>query len=485
MRHGKHPFILTFLLPPLALYGVFVISPYLQAFQISLTDWRGLSPAYRFVGLENFGRLLHDRYVWNALKDNAILLAALPVTTIALGLFFASMLNVGGRRSGAGVRGVLGSGVYRIVYFFPQVLSVAIIGVLWREMYAPNSGLVNGMLRVVGLGSLARPWLGDPSLAFWCVLVVLIWSNVGFYVVLFSAGMQSIPRDIYEAALLDGASRPSSEEAMRDGNHRGRADHHRRPPGRAGTGSRTRPASPPGDRRRQRVLPPVPDGLGAAHHISVGVGSAELFQDRRADPHRPVGVAVRTALGKLGPRLEPGAHRPVLPQQRYRGHRLAHLDHAARGDGGVRTGPLRVPRQPDRVLPLRGRDDVPGLSRPGTALLRGPGPRPARDAARPDAGVRSVLPAVHGLLPDRVLPDAAHLGRRGGAGRRMLALRPVLPGHAAHGPPRSDQRRHLQLPRSVEPVRAADRADAGSGRGEEVGARAGADRARRPRGIPR
>ncbi len=207
MRHGKHPFILTFLLPPLALYGVFVISPYLQAFQISLTDWRGLSPAYRFVGLENFGRLLHDRYVWNALKDNAILLAALPVTTIALGLFFASMLNVGGRRSGAGVRGVLGSGVYRIVYFFPQVLSVAIIGVLWREMYAPNSGLVNGMLRVVGLGSLARPWLGDPSLAFWCVLVVLIWSNVGFYVVLFSAGMQSIPRDIYEAALLDGASR--------------------------------------------------------------------------------------------------------------------------------------------------------------------------------------------------------------------------------------------------------------------------------------
>jgi len=207
MRHGKHPFILTFLLPPLALYGVFVISPYLQAFQISLTDWRGLSPAYRFVGLENFGRLLHDRYVWNALKDNAILLAALPVTTIALGLFFASMLNVGGRRSGAGVRGVLGSDVYRIVYFFPQVLSVAIIGVLWREMYAPNSGLVNGMLRVVGLGSLARPWLGDPSLAFWCVLVVLIWSNVGFYVVLFSAGMQSIPRDIYEAALLDGASR--------------------------------------------------------------------------------------------------------------------------------------------------------------------------------------------------------------------------------------------------------------------------------------
>jgi N-acetylglucosamine transport system permease protein len=93
------------------------------------------------------------------------------------------------------------------VYFFPQVLSVALIGVLWREMYAPNSGLVNGALRAVGLGSLAHPWLGDPTLAFWAVLAVMIWSNVGFYVVLFSAAMQSIPRDIYEAAALDGAER--------------------------------------------------------------------------------------------------------------------------------------------------------------------------------------------------------------------------------------------------------------------------------------
>jgi N-acetylglucosamine transport system permease protein len=207
MRHGKRLFILTFLVPPLALYGVFVVSPYLQAFQISLTDWRGLSPEYEFVGLDNFGRLLHDRYVWNALQNNGILLVALPAVTIAIGLFLASMLNVGGRRGAAGVRGVRGSAAYRIVYFFPQVLSVAVIGVLWREMYAPNSGLVNGALRAVGLGSLARPWLGDPALAFWCVLVVLVWSNVGFYVVLFSAGMQSIPRDIYEAALLDGADR--------------------------------------------------------------------------------------------------------------------------------------------------------------------------------------------------------------------------------------------------------------------------------------
>ncbi|GAA2378982.1 sugar ABC transporter permease [Dactylosporangium salmoneum] len=207
MRHGRRLFAITFLMPAVAVYAVFVISPYLQAFQVSATNWRGLSPTWDYVGTENFTRLLSDEYFWNALKHNAVLLAVLPIATIALGLFFASMLSIGGHGGRAGVQGIRGSGVYRIVYFFPQVLSVAIVGVLWREMYAPDGGLVNGFLRAVGLGTLARPWLGSEDFAFWAVLIVMIWSNVGFYVVLFGAAMGAIPREIYEAALLDGAGR--------------------------------------------------------------------------------------------------------------------------------------------------------------------------------------------------------------------------------------------------------------------------------------
>jgi N-acetylglucosamine transport system permease protein len=169
-----------------------------------------MSPDYHFVGLANFGRLRSDQLFWNALRHNGILLVLLPVVTIALGLFFASMLSVGGRRDRAGVHGVRGSAVYRLVFFFPQVLSVAIIGVLWQAMYAPNTGLINGALRAVHLGGLAKPWLGDPRFALWCVLVVLVWSNVGFYVVLFGAALQSVPRDVFEAALLDGASRTTT-----------------------------------------------------------------------------------------------------------------------------------------------------------------------------------------------------------------------------------------------------------------------------------
>ncbi len=207
MRHGKYPFILAFLLPPVALYAIFVISPYIQAFYISLTEWSGFTSQATFIGLDNYQWLLRNEYFWAALWHNVLLLIALPLITIGLGLFFASMLNVGGRRGTMQITGVRGSSVYKVLYFLPQVLSVAIIGVLWRYAFEPSTGLVNGVLRAVGLDALTRAWLGDPSVAFWCVLAVLVWANVGFYVVLFSAGMQAIPRDIYEAALLDGASR--------------------------------------------------------------------------------------------------------------------------------------------------------------------------------------------------------------------------------------------------------------------------------------
>ncbi|WP_308785266.1 carbohydrate ABC transporter permease [Phytohabitans houttuyneae] len=98
-----------------------------------------------------------------------------------------------------------GTAAYRLVYFFPQVLSVVIIAVIWQQVYHPNAGLLNAALKPFGVSG--PSWLGDPRTAFWCVLAVMVWANVGFYVVLFGAAMQAIPRDIYEAVLLDGASR--------------------------------------------------------------------------------------------------------------------------------------------------------------------------------------------------------------------------------------------------------------------------------------
>ncbi|SOD63858.1 N-acetylglucosamine transport system permease protein [Streptomyces zhaozhouensis] len=203
----QYRFIVWFLAAPLLVYGIFVVSPFVQAFFYSMTDWTGYSSSYRFTGFENYERMWNDDKFWDATRNSLLLLVVAPVVTLALGLFFSYMLTAGGRRRSEAVAGVTGSGLYKIVYFFPQVLSLAIIAVIWARIYSPRSGALNAGLDAVGLGSWQREdWLGS-SWAIWCVLIVLCWSFVGFYVVLFSAAMSSIPNEIYEAARLDGAGR--------------------------------------------------------------------------------------------------------------------------------------------------------------------------------------------------------------------------------------------------------------------------------------
>ncbi|MER5438047.1 sugar ABC transporter permease [Streptomyces sp. NPDC002790] len=211
MQHGKYRFIVGFLVAPLALYAIFVIWPFIQAIYYSFTDWTGLSPDFKMVGFANYKRLFEDDVFWKSLQHSLMFVVLLPLVTLGLALFFSFMINVGGRhRKGAAVSGVRGSGFYKIAYFFPQVLSIAIVAILFRFAYSPNDGATNGALRAVGLDSLAQDWLGDPNVALWSIMAVLVWSTVGFFVVLFSAGMASIPKDFYEAALLDGAGRATT-----------------------------------------------------------------------------------------------------------------------------------------------------------------------------------------------------------------------------------------------------------------------------------
>jgi N-acetylglucosamine transport system permease protein len=102
---------------------------------------------------------------------------------------------------------VRGARFYRVVFFFPYVMALPIIGVLWNFIYHPSIGLVNGLLDAAGLQGLQRTWLGDPRTALWAVMAVVVWQSVGFYMVLFVTGMQAIPITYYEAAVLDGADR--------------------------------------------------------------------------------------------------------------------------------------------------------------------------------------------------------------------------------------------------------------------------------------
>ncbi|MFB0615575.1 carbohydrate ABC transporter permease [Streptomyces sp. AGS-58] len=213
MRKGQYRFVTGFLLVPVALYLIFVIWPYIQTIGYSLTDWRGESQTFRFVGLDNYRALFQDDIFLEAVWHNILFLIFIPVITILLALFFAFMLNAGGRSRAGGVRGVTGATFYKILYFFPQVLSLAILAVLFNAVYrSDGGGLLNGLLIKTGLVDADNPveWLNEPNMVLWALMLVVVWHGVGFYLVLFSAAMQSVPRDIYEAALIDGASRDQS-----------------------------------------------------------------------------------------------------------------------------------------------------------------------------------------------------------------------------------------------------------------------------------
>jgi N-acetylglucosamine transport system permease protein len=206
MKHGRYPFIIGFLIVPVAIYATFVVAAYVQAFQLSFTNWRGFSPDVSYIGFDNFVKLFHDNTFWQAIRHNLFLLIFLPLFTIVIALFFSFLLNMGGGTKGGRTRGVRGSGFYKVVYFFPQLLALALVAVIFARVYSPDlSGLINGLLHQVGAGPVL--FLADENLAMWSILAVLVWQAVGFYVVLFSAGMGSIPAEIYEAAALDGATR--------------------------------------------------------------------------------------------------------------------------------------------------------------------------------------------------------------------------------------------------------------------------------------
>lgn len=183
-------FFLVFLIVPVAGYLAFVVSPFVQAAYFSLTNWTGFSPEMTFVGLENYAKLFGDETFMKAMGNSIILAVVLPIVTIAIALFFATLVTVGGSSRG-NVRGLRNSSFYRVVSFFPYVVPAIVIGLIWSQIYDPNSGLLNGVLTRLGLDQFTSfPWLGDVRTARIAVMFVIVWGLVGFYMVLFIAAIK-------------------------------------------------------------------------------------------------------------------------------------------------------------------------------------------------------------------------------------------------------------------------------------------------------
>ncbi|WP_193598575.1 carbohydrate ABC transporter permease [Microbacterium sp. YJN-G] len=198
-------FLVVFLGLPLAIFLIFVISPFLQALYYGMTNWTGFSATMDFVGFDNYVRLFQDSTFLLAMRNNIVLAIVVPLITIVIALIFASMITVGGPSHGQ-VRGLKGSSFYRVVSFFPYVIPAIVIAILWNMIYTPSGGLLNGILALFGVTDLPA-WLGDERTAMGATIFVIVWSMVGFYMILFIAAIKGIPAETLEAARIDGAGR--------------------------------------------------------------------------------------------------------------------------------------------------------------------------------------------------------------------------------------------------------------------------------------
>jgi raffinose/stachyose/melibiose transport system permease protein len=187
----------AFAWPALALYSVFFILPSVGGLIYGFTDWSSYSDEVHFIGLQNFRRVFSPEehyfaYFWNTFLFTAVTIVVKTVFGLALALLLDR-----------GVRGMVK--LYRALIYVPVVLPMLVVGLIFRSILHPSRGLLNVFLRAIGLDGLAQHWLTDPHLALFSVMMIDSWKGVGYIMVILLAGLQTIPRDFYEAAEVDGA----------------------------------------------------------------------------------------------------------------------------------------------------------------------------------------------------------------------------------------------------------------------------------------
>ena len=188
--------LVWFLLPALVLYIGFLIVPMAGSAPLALFDWSGAGPIRHFVGLDNFSAALRDSTFRSAALHNIWLFVALFVFTNTVSLGLANLLD----------RKYRLREVYRAIIFLPYVLSTIAIGFIWQLILSPNIGILNPALKAIGLGALQHEWLADPHTALWVVVAAFAWQWNALGTVVFLAGLQSVPKELREAAVTDGAN---------------------------------------------------------------------------------------------------------------------------------------------------------------------------------------------------------------------------------------------------------------------------------------
>ncbi|MCM3698328.1 carbohydrate ABC transporter permease [Paenibacillus macerans] len=183
-----------FVLPAFVLFLAFFIYPIFTAINHSFTSWNGISKNLSYIGLDNYATALHDKAFWKSVRNNAYFILFSCLVQVPLIVFFSLLI--------ASVKKL--KGLYKTAVFMPSIMSTAVIGILWGFIYNPDFGLMNKMLGVFGIPPVY--WLSDKNWAMLSILITNAWQWTGFYIVMVLAAILAIPRELEEAAAIDGAS---------------------------------------------------------------------------------------------------------------------------------------------------------------------------------------------------------------------------------------------------------------------------------------
>ena len=197
-KYSKSLFIFFSLAPAMILYILFRIIPTFQVFRMSLFKTSALSKKEKFVGFDNFISLFQDKAFIRSFQNTILLIVVVTILTLFLAVFFAAILPT---------EKIRGSNFFRIIFYIPNILSIVVVSGIFSAIYDPGRGLVDSILQIVGLRGPKAGWLGDQKIVIYSIAMALIWQAVGYYMVMYMAGMANIPDSLYEAAELDGAGK--------------------------------------------------------------------------------------------------------------------------------------------------------------------------------------------------------------------------------------------------------------------------------------
>ena len=197
-KYSKSLFIFFSLAPAMILYILFRIIPTFQVFRMSLFKTSALSKKEKFVGFDNFISLFQDKAFIRSFQNTILLIVVVTIVTLVLAVFFAAILTT---------EKIRGSNFFRIIFYIPNILSIVVVSGIFSAIYDPGRGLIDSMLHIAGLKGPKAGWLGDQDIVIYSIAMALIWQAVGYYMVMYMAGMANIPDSLYEAAELDGAGK--------------------------------------------------------------------------------------------------------------------------------------------------------------------------------------------------------------------------------------------------------------------------------------